>query len=107
MEVPALLRDARARAGLTQRALAERAGTSQSTIAAYEAGRKDPTATTLLRVLLACGQRVELRAVVPVRSPSQRRLDDVGRRLADVLTLADALPSRPSPTLRFPRLPTS
>jgi transcriptional regulator with XRE-family HTH domain len=50
-----LIRDARLRTGLTQRALAARASTSQSTIAAYENGRKTPNLDTLLRLLRAAG----------------------------------------------------
>lgn len=47
------LRAARLRAGLTQRALAQRAGTSGATVAAYESGAKDPRASTLWRLLRA------------------------------------------------------
>jgi transcriptional regulator with XRE-family HTH domain len=45
----------RHRAGLTQRELAEAAGTSQPTIAAYERGRKSPTLTTLHRLAREAG----------------------------------------------------
>ena len=41
------IRTLRNRAGLTQQALASAAGTSQSTIAAYESGAKSPTLRTL------------------------------------------------------------
>ena len=50
-----LIKDARTGAGFTQSELAERAGTSQPTIAAYEAGNKVPTVSTLERVLRATG----------------------------------------------------
>lgn len=67
-----LLRQARARAGLSQRALAERAGTSGPTVAAYEAGSKEPRLTTLDRLVRAAGQ--ELRVIVePVMTRSDRR----------------------------------
>jgi transcriptional regulator with XRE-family HTH domain len=56
-----LIRDARLRTGLTQRELAGRASTSQSTIAAYENGRKTPTVDTLLRVLRAAGLDLRMR----------------------------------------------
>ena len=59
-----LIRDARLRTGLTQRALATRASTSQSTIAAYENGRKTPTVDTLLRVLRAAGLELRMRLEV-------------------------------------------
>ena len=51
----AVLRDARRRAGLTQRQLAERAGTSQSAVARYERARAMPDIPTLRRLLAACG----------------------------------------------------
>ncbi|HLA93252.1 MAG TPA: helix-turn-helix domain-containing protein [Actinomycetota bacterium] len=50
-----LIREARSAAGLTQAELARRAGTSQPTIAAYEAGDKVPNVSTLERVLGATG----------------------------------------------------
>jgi hypothetical protein len=53
-----LIREARAAAGITQAELARRAGTSQPTIAAYEAGEKVPNASTLERVLGATGTRL-------------------------------------------------
>jgi transcriptional regulator with XRE-family HTH domain len=51
----ALIADARARAGMTQTELAARAATVQSAIAAYEAGRRQPTLPTLYRILAAAG----------------------------------------------------
>ncbi|PYP13412.1 MAG: hypothetical protein DMD54_01055 [Gemmatimonadetes bacterium] len=55
-----LLHEARTRAGLSQRALARRAGTAQSVIARIERGLTSPTWETLERLLAAAG--VELRA---------------------------------------------
>ncbi len=55
-----ILRAARARARLTQRALAERSGVPQPTIAAIEAGRRDPRYRTLDRLMRACGQEIDL-----------------------------------------------
>ena len=52
----ALLREARTRAGLSQRALAERAGTAQSVIARIERGLTSPTWETLERLLAAAGE---------------------------------------------------
>ena len=49
----ALLRQARTRAGLSQRALARRARTAQSVIARIEQGRTSPTWATLQRLLAA------------------------------------------------------
>lgn len=51
----ALLREARAQAGLSQRALAERAGVAQSEIARIESGRQDPSFTRLEQLLRAAG----------------------------------------------------
>jgi len=50
-----MIKEARSAAGLTQAELAKRAGTSQPTIAAYEAGDKVPNVSTLERVLRATG----------------------------------------------------
>jgi transcriptional regulator with XRE-family HTH domain len=51
----ALLREARARANLTQRALAARAATAQSEIARIETGRQEPSYATLERLVRAAG----------------------------------------------------
>lgn len=50
-----LIREARRRAGLTQRELAERAGTTQSAIARVESGRVDPGFETVRRLMRLCG----------------------------------------------------
>ncbi|HEV2891973.1 MAG TPA: helix-turn-helix transcriptional regulator [Frankiaceae bacterium] len=49
-----LLRYARRRASLSQRALAERAGVPQSTVARIESGAVDPSVSLLARLLRAC-----------------------------------------------------
>ena len=56
-----LLLQARLRADLSQRELARRSGTSQSTIAAYERGTKGPRFETLTRLLHAAGFDLRLR----------------------------------------------
>lgn len=66
-----LVRDARTRAGLTQRQLEERSGVPQASIARIERGAIVPRFDTLDRLLLACG--VELKAVA--------RADGVDRTL--------------------------
>jgi transcriptional regulator with XRE-family HTH domain len=91
------LRDARHRAGLTLRELAARAGTSHSTLSAYEAGDKVPTVGTLERILRAAGFAVDL-TLVP-------RPTDRGRELEAVLELAGHFPARHAPTLDLPRFP--
>jgi uncharacterized protein len=55
-----LLREARRRAGLTQLALAERAGLAQSVISAYERGHREPSVETLRRLIAAAGFDLEL-----------------------------------------------
>jgi transcriptional regulator with XRE-family HTH domain len=46
---------ARQKAGLSQRELAASAGQTQQSISAYETGLKDPTLSTLKRLLAAAG----------------------------------------------------
>ncbi len=58
MQVAQLLRSAREKAGLSQAALAARAGTSQSAIARYERGAATPSVGTLERLLMTCGRRL-------------------------------------------------
>jgi len=76
-----LLRQARTRAGLSQRALARRANTAQSVIARIEGGQTSPTWETLERLLDAAGvdisAQLEPRVVV-----GSHMLDDVPRILA-------------------------
>ena len=55
-----MLRAARARAGLTQRALAKRARLAQPTIAAIESGKHDPRYRTLTRLLAACDHELDI-----------------------------------------------
>jgi transcriptional regulator with XRE-family HTH domain len=75
-----LLREARRRAGVSQRALARRAGTTQSVVARIEGGRTSPTWDTLDRLLAAAGQ--ELRAsLVPRLVSDSHMLEDVPRIL--------------------------
>ena len=100
-----LLASVRRRRGLTQSELAQRAGTSQPVISAYEHGRRDPTFGTLRRLIDAGGERLVIDArpmpdVPPAASPEEH-----ARRLADVLSVADAVPARPrSRVLHAPRL---
>ena len=50
-----LVREARRRAGLTQRELAERAGTTQSAIARLESGRSSPSLEQVERLMRLSG----------------------------------------------------
>jgi uncharacterized protein len=107
MEPGSLIAAARRRAGLTQAALAERAGTSQPVISAYEHGRRDPTFHTLQRLIEAAGERLQVSAVPTPASDIEppADLEAHGRRLRDVLSIADAVPRREgSAVLRAPRL---
>jgi transcriptional regulator with XRE-family HTH domain len=76
-----LLRDARRRAGLSQRELAARAGTAQSVVARIEGGHADPSTGTLARLLAAAGCSLELRSH-PAPVLDRQLLDDVPRILA-------------------------
>jgi transcriptional regulator with XRE-family HTH domain len=105
VEAGVALRDARVGAGLSQAELAERVGTSQATISAYENGTKQPSVATLSRLLAATGSRLTVtRAAQPVLEPSSGQLKRTARGLADVLALAEALPVRHRRHLRYPRL---
>src|SRR5215212_7107330 len=101
MEAGVALREARTTAGISQAALAERVGTSQATISAYENGTKQPSVATLSRLLAATGSRLTVAAAAqPVLEPSAGQLKRTARTLADVLALAEALPVRHRPTLQ-------
>lgn len=58
-EAARLLRYARKRAGLTQRALAAKAGVPQPYVARVESSRTDPTVSSLSRLLRACETTLE------------------------------------------------
>jgi transcriptional regulator with XRE-family HTH domain len=63
-----LVREARKRAGLTQRALAEKAGTTQSAIARLESGRTRPAFDDVLRLVRLCGFDLDIMLVEPDES---------------------------------------
>jgi transcriptional regulator with XRE-family HTH domain len=71
MDAGVLLRRARAAAELSQRELAQRAGTSRPTLSAYEHGRKSPSADTLKRLLSATGHELD---TVPCRVWNEYRV---------------------------------
>jgi transcriptional regulator with XRE-family HTH domain len=68
---------ARTGAGLTQRELAEAAGVPQSTVAAIEAGRRQPSLPLLERILAGAGQ--ELRLHLTAKDPSDTQPAPDGR----------------------------
>lgn len=106
MQAAVELRRARERVELTQAELARRAGTTQSSISAYEAGRKQPSLETLSRLLSAAGSRL---IAVPggsrVIRPSAARHARLGEVLLDVIALAEHLPTSHERGLRFPARP--
>jgi predicted transcriptional regulator len=75
-----LLREARERAGLTQREMARRAGTAQSVVARIELGVTDPGSGTLSRLLTAAGFEL-VRRLEPALIVDTHMMDDVGRIL--------------------------
>lgn len=96
-----VLRTARRRSGLTLRALAERAGTSHSTIAAYESGAKQPSVATLERLVRATGFALSVDLDRRVRVDARGR--PRGEELEEVLALAAEFPARHGPSPSFPR----
>jgi transcriptional regulator with XRE-family HTH domain len=96
-----LIREARRRAGITQAALAERAGTAQPAIARWESGRTAVSLDDVLRLVRLCGLELEV-ALVP-RDDSdlaqaarltgltgQQRLDRNARLARQLQTLREA-----------------
>ena len=95
MDVGSQLRRCRDRAGLSQRSLADAAGTSQPTVAAYESGRVTPNVDTLDRLLAACGYTID---VVPdVNAPRWTRVEE--KSLAIHRQIAARLLRSPQPTV--------
>lgn len=82
-----LLRTARARAKLSQRELAERAGVAQSVISVYEAGRRQPSLQTLERLIEAAGQRLGLN-IEPRAEPAAPLLPVLRRNRDEIQALA-------------------
>ena len=97
MDAATIIRNARGRAHLSLRQLARRAGTSHSTLSAYETGRVIPSVATVDRIVRAAGftGAVEL---APVVDGAAR-----GAELVEVLELAALFPARHAPVLQFPR----
>ncbi len=88
MDAGQLLAMLRHASGLSQRALGERSGTSGATIAAYEAGKKEPRLTTLTRIAEAAGYRLRVEAepiVAPLTRAERRTLALHGRVLEHLL----------------------
>jgi transcriptional regulator with XRE-family HTH domain len=90
------VRRVRETAGLTQQELADRAGTSQSAIAAYESGRKSPTWRTVERLAHAARCTIDVRCVPPLTREDRRSL-------ALHAAVAERLRERPGPVLASAR----
>lgn len=75
-----LLRAARRRAGLSQRALARRARTAQSVVARIESGATSPSWETLVHLLRAAGCELDV-DLRPAQARRSHMLDDVPRIL--------------------------
>jgi len=90
--------EARSQAGISRRQLARLAGTSPSTLSAYEEGRSIPSVVTLQRILTAAGFRVDASLVAVDEAEHRRR----GEALASLLDLADAYPRPARQELAFP-----
>lgn len=94
-----LVEEIRQRSGLSQAALARRAGLPRSVLNVYLRGHREPGADTLLRIASAGGFRLELS---PRRSPvDPERASEI---LVQVLELAEALPFRPRSEMQYPPL---
>ena len=68
-----LLEQVRQESGLSQAEVAARAGTSRTTLSAYERGRKSPTLTTVVRVLESIGYELSFEATVTFTERPMRR----------------------------------
>jgi len=95
------IQEARLLAGLSLRELAARAGTSHSTLLAYEQGRKTPAATTFLRILESAGYAVDIQLSKRIR---ERDGIPRGEELEAVLRLAGQFPAKITKRMDFPVL---
>jgi transcriptional regulator with XRE-family HTH domain len=95
-----LLEEIRFRSGLSQAELARRAGLPRSVVNTYLRGRREAGTDALVRIAAAGGLELEL-----VPRTASVDVERSGRRLAQVLDLAEALPFRRARRLRYPKLP--
>lgn len=89
MEASALIKEARTRAGLTQLELAQAAGTSQPSVAAYESGAKSPSVRTLERLIRATGASLDVK-LRPAPVAQGQLLAELRRRREEIRRAAQA-----------------
>jgi|SRR5271166_1180722 len=89
----------RRQSGLSQAELARRSGVQRSVLSAYEHGRRQPSVSALARIAGAAGMELQL-ALAPERLGAEQ----AGRILAEVLDLAELIPSRQHDDLAYPPL---
>lgn len=94
------LQRARESAALTLRELGQRAGTSHSTLSAYEKAQKVPSVATFLRILEACGFAVDVHLAPRIRERDGLKR---GKELEQALELAGQFPARHSRKPNYPR----
>jgi transcriptional regulator with XRE-family HTH domain len=104
VDAASTLRRARRGAGLSLRVLAERAGTSHATLAAYESGRAVPRVDTLDRILRAAGYATDI-AIERRADTTEPERRAKGEELREALELAAMFPARHRRRLRVPRFP--
>lgn len=93
-----LIRAIRSASGLSQRRLAEIAGTSGPTVAAYESGAKEPRLSTIQRLAGSVGLHVDLRVSPAGRGARQRARRE--RRSLALAAATTAAVERDFPTAR-------
>lgn len=65
-----LLKTARRSAGMTQQELGRKAGVTQSVVSAYENGRREPALSTLVKLINATGQGLDVSSSPPITRES-------------------------------------
>lgn len=98
MDSATLIRSHRARAGLSQRELAQRASTSAAAICLYETGQRIPRVDTLARILRGAGATLALDSFVGPALDYRAN----GEILWQVLELSEHLPSKRPGDLEAP-----
>ena len=86
-----VLKEARARCGMTQNELAERAGVAQSMISAYENDRREPTYSTLVKLLGATGHTIRVQPLdtVAAEASESSTLRELRRKRRQIVSLLE------------------